>query len=144
MFTRSTTLRPTRVPTSLSCLMLGGTILATGLEAQADCDDVSGEWAVELTLPGSGTNTVTLTLDQVECTVSGVVEGRNRTPFEDGTVEGSTATFTATATNQADGQGIAIVWEATVDGDEIAGSLDSPMMGTIPFSGTRLEGSATQ
>jgi len=110
------------------------------LHAQAPCEDVSGIWTVDLDLPGSGQNQVTLTLDQTECTVTGLVEGRNSTPFEDGRVEGSTASFTATAHNQANGQAMAIVWTVTVDEDDLSGTLQSPMMGTIEFTGTRAEG----
>ena len=112
---------------------------APALQAQSSCEDVSGTWAVELTLPGSGTSEVTLTLDQAECTVAGLVEGQSRTSFEDGSVEGGTATFTVMATNQANGEGIAIEWVGTVSGDDITGTLSSPMMGTFEFSGTRVE-----
>jgi hypothetical protein len=83
---------------------------------------------------------VTLTLDQAECTVAGFVEGQSRTSFEDGSVEGATATFTVVATNQANGEGIAVEWIGTVSGDDITGTLNSPMMGTFEFSGTRVEG----
>jgi len=110
------------------------------LHAQSACEDVSGTWAVELTLPGSGTNQVMLTLEQAECAVTGLIEGSATTPIEDGTVEGATAIFTAVARNQANGEGIAVAWEATVEGDEIAGTLSSPMMGIIEFSGTRADG----
>lgn len=123
----------------LAILALAG-VPAPALLAQTACEDVSGTWTVELTLPGTGASTVTLTLDQTECAVAGTIEGRNRTPFEDGAVEGSTATFTAMATNQVDGQVLAIEWAATVDGDDIAGTLQSPLFGTIPFTGSRVEG----
>ena len=113
---------------------------AQDLHAEAACEDVSGVWMVGLTLPGSGPTQVTLTLEQTECEVTGLVEGNNKTPFETGEVEGSTATFVVNATNQANGQGIAIAWEGTVEGDEISGTLEAPMLGTITFTGTRLEG----
>ena len=110
------------------------------LNAQMACEDVSGVWTVDLVLPGSGASQVPLTLEQTECTVTGSVEGRQTTSIQEGEVEGSTVTFTAMAMNQSDGQGIAVVWEGTVDHNEIRGTLSSPMMGTFDFSGSRSEG----
>ena len=121
---------------SIALLALVGLPPAT-LQAQT-CDDVSGTWTVDLTLPGTGTSTVTLVQD--ECVVTGMVEGRNQTPVTDGTVEGATATFTAMARNEADGSGLAVEWVATVDGDDIAGTLSSPLMGTLEFTGRRADG----
>ncbi|MGI9625776.1 MAG: hypothetical protein ACR2QM_02990, partial [Longimicrobiales bacterium] len=120
------------------CAVTGA--FAPALHAQASCEDVSGVWAVQLNLPGSGQSEVTLTLDQVECQVTGLIEGHNKTPIQDGTVEGSTATFTAAARNQANGQDMAIVWTVTVDDDAVNGTLESPMMGTFEFTGARVEG----
>ncbi len=126
-------------------IALGAFLALTGvnapaLHAQADCEDVSGAWLVAMSLPGGGPTEVTITLEQADCEVSGIIEGRRETPFEGGKVEGSTATFTANATNQADGSSIAIVWEATVEGDEISGTLQAALMGTVTFTGTRVEG----
>lgn len=123
----------------VASLSLAG-FCAPALHAQTACEDVSGVWAVDLNLPGSGRNRVTLTLEQTGCEVAGVVEGRNKTPIQDGKVEGWTASFTARARNQADGQGIGVAWEVTVDGNDVSGTLSSPMMGTIAFTGTRVEG----
>lgn len=131
-----------RIAASLVALLGLAGLFAPPLSAQATCEDVSGIWVVELDLPGSGTSQVTLTLEQTECAVAGLVEGRNRTEIQDGTVEGWTATFTAVATNQGSGGGMAIAWEVTVEGDEIEGTLNAPMMGTVEFTGTRVEGSA--
>lgn len=114
-------------------------VCAPALHAQADCEDVSGIWLVDLILPGGGPTRVTLTLEQTECEITGLVEGQNQTPIEDGRVEGSTATFMVNATNQANGQSIAVAWEGTVEGNEISGTLEAPMMGNIPFTGTRAE-----
>ena len=110
---------------------------APALHAQSACDDVSGVWVVDLDLPGSGQNSVTITLEQTECEVAGVIEGRNTTHIEDGKVEGPTAIFTAVAHNQANGQALPIVWNVTVEGDDVSGTLNSPMMGIIEFTGTR-------
>jgi len=137
--TNSMILRAARSMKLVAVLALIG-CYAPSLHAQSACEDVSGIWAVGLDLPGSGHNTVTLTLEQTECEVTGLVEGRNKTPIEDGTVEGATATFTAVARNQGDGQTIGVVWEVTVVEDEVTGTLRSPMMGTIEFEGTRVEG----
>lgn len=120
-----------------------GTILALtvlnapALYAQSECDDLSGAWVVDLDLPGSGQSSVTITLEQNECEVAGIIEGRNKTPIEEGTVEGSTATFTAVAHNQANGEALSIVWIVTVEDDDVSGTLESPMMGIIEFTGTR-------
>jgi hypothetical protein len=130
---------------SFRSLKLLGVLAAAGfyapaLHAQTACEDVSGTWVVELNLPGTGTSQVTVTLEQTECALEGLVEGRNRTEIRDGSVEGSTATFTAMATNEGTGEGIAIVWEATIEGDDIGGTLNSPVTGSIEFTGTRAEG----
>ena len=93
-----------------------------------------------MTLPGSGHNRVTLTLEQTGCEVVGSVEGRSKTPIKNGTVENWTATFTAMARNRGNGQDIGIAWQVTVDGNDVSGTLTSPMMGTIEFTGTRVEG----
>ena len=83
---------------------------------------------------------MTLTLEQSGCDVVGSVEGRNKTPIKDGTVENWTETFTAMARNQGNGQDIGIAWQATVDGNDVSGTLNSPIMGTIEFTDTRVEG----
>lgn len=112
---------------------------APGLSAQG-CEDVSGAWAVEVNLPGTGPSQITLTLEQTECAVTGSIVGQRTTTIEEGIVEGSTATFAVMATNQANGESLTIVWEATVDGDAISGTLNSPMMGSIEFAGERVDG----
>ena len=124
-------------------LILAGAPVAFGAELRAqstDCEDVSGVWIVDLDLPGSGQSQVTLTLEQTDCEVTGLVEGHNTTAIENGKVEGSTATFTAKARNQGGSGGeLMVAWEATVDGDDIIGTLGSQMMGTFEFTGTRGE-----
>ena len=135
----STTRRLARGISLVAFLAVTG-FYAPALHAQAECEDVSGTWMVDMTLPGGGATQVTLTLEQTECELTGLVEGRNKTPIEDGRVEGSTATFMVDATNQADGQSIPVAWKATVEGEEISGTLEAPMMGTIPFTGTRAAG----
>ena len=118
-------------------LMLAGSY-APSLHAQEECEDVSGVWAVGLNLPGSGQSQVMVTLEQADCTLTGLVEGRNSTPVEGGEVKGATATFTAMARNMADGQGLGVAWVMTVEGNDAHGTLSSPMMGTIEFEGTRV------
>lgn len=112
---------------------------APDIHAQSECEDVSGAWSVNMVLQGGGPTQAVVTLDQTECEVTGSVEGRNRSPISNGTVEGSTATFTATAQNQGGGT-LDLVWEATVDGDEISGAITHPMVGAIEFTGKRVEG----
>jgi hypothetical protein len=126
-------------PLAVGLAIALGALSTTNLAAQNTCEDVSGVWNLELSLPGVGVSPVTLTLEQAECTVTGTVVGRARTEIQDGTVEGHTARFIATGTNGATGEAINIPWEATVDGDEISGTLAGPM-GDIEFSGSRAEG----
>ncbi len=124
----------------LAALLTLTALYAPGLYAQAECEDISGAWAVELTLPDENTQQVTLTLEQVECELTGLIEGQNQTPIEDGKVDGATFTFMATANNQADGQGIEIAWEGTVEGDAISGTWSAAMIGSLEFTGTRAGG----
>lgn len=113
-------------------------LLVQPAQAQA-CDDLSGVWAVDLELPGSGRSRVVVTLEQDGCAVTGVVEGRNTTSVEEGTVDGSTVTFIASGINQGTGELIAMKWEAAVSGNDMQGTLSSDMAGTFPFTGRRAD-----
>jgi len=124
----------------LGAFLTFAAVSATDLHAQAECEDVSGEWAVDLNLPDGSSQQVTLTIAQSDCEITGLIEGNTQTPFDNGTVEGSVFTFVVSVTNQADGQGIEMTWEGTVDGDELAGAFSADMMGTLPFTGTRADG----
>lgn len=106
--------------------------------AQSECEDVSGAWAVNMVLQGGGPTQAVVTLDQANCEVTGFVEGSNKSSIRNGTVKGSTATFTATANNQGGGT-LDLVWAATVDGNEISGAITHPMVGAIEFTGKRVE-----
>jgi len=123
--------------TAVAVLGMTG-LLVQPAQAQT-CDDLSGVWAVDLELPGTGRSRVMVTLDQDGCSVTGGVEGRNTTSVEDGTVDGSTVTFIASGINEGTGERIAMTWEATVSGDEIEGTLSSDMAGTFPFTGSRAD-----
>ena len=114
-------------------------VLASPVHAQSGCDDVSGEWSVNLDLPGGGPTDVILNLEQNECEVVGFIEGQRKTPIENGTVEGPTANFTATAANQAGGPPVVIAWEITVDGTDLIGTFSHELMGSIEFVGTKVE-----
>jgi hypothetical protein len=83
---------------------------------------------------------VTLTLEQDECAVTGSIKGQRTTPIEGGEVEGSTVTFTASTINQGNGEPLVIAWEGTVEENAISGTLSSPVMGTVEFSGTKSQG----
>ena len=131
--------RPVR-RSGLGALLVLAAFHAPGLNAQAACDDVSGAWTVDLVLPDGGAQQVTLTLEQTECELTGLIEGQNKTPIEGGKVDGSTFTFMVTANNQADGQGIEIAWEGTVEADAISGTWSAAMIGTLEFTGTRADG----
>jgi hypothetical protein len=123
--------------TRIVVTLLGLTALgAPGVQAQAACEDVSGAWAVDLAIPGNAPQQVTVTLEQTECEVTGLVKGNNETPIEDGSVEGWTFTFTTTRPDQA-GQPLAIVWTGTVDGDAVSGTFEVPGLGSVEFSGKR-------
>jgi hypothetical protein len=125
---------------ALGALLAFATLSAPDLHAQAECEDVSGEWAVSVNLPDGNSQQVTLTLEQSECEITGLIEGNNQTPIDNGTVEGPTFTFVVNVTNQADGQGIEMTWEGTVDGDDLSGTFSADIMGTFPFTGTRADG----
>jgi hypothetical protein len=116
------------------------TAFAYPVQGQSGCDDVSGAWSVNLDLPGGGPTEVMLNLEQNDCEVVGFIEGRLKTPIENGTVEGPTASFTAAAANQAGGPPVEIAWEITVDGTDLIGTFSHEMMGSIEFVGTKVEG----
>ncbi|MDX1393276.1 MAG: hypothetical protein R3195_02750 [Gemmatimonadota bacterium] len=109
-------------------------VAAPAAHAQPACEDISGEWAVTVTL-GPGTQEVALTIEQAECVISGLVVGDNETPFEDGTVDESSFSFTTTVS--AEGQSIDIEWLGTVEGDAMSGSLTVGAQAAGEFSGTR-------
>jgi hypothetical protein len=111
---------------------------AHDVHGQAACEDVSGAWAVDLTIPGNAPQQVTVTLEQTECEVTGLIKGNNETPIEDGSVDGWTFTFTTIRPDQA-GQPLAIVWTGTVDGDAVSGTFEVPGLGSVEFSGKRAE-----
>lgn len=125
-----------RVATALGLLALIAGGGATDAQAQ-ECDDVSGDWSVDLTFPGAAPQTVTVTLEQTECAVTGMVKGNNETPIEDGTVEGSTFRFSTTV--DGGGQMITIAWEGTIEGDDVSGTLSADPIGVVEFSGKRVE-----
>lgn len=136
-----TPLAPARLAPSVALLALLGLFgTATGLRAQDECDDVSGAWAVVIQFPAEaqGPQDVTLTLEQSECAITGMVKGTRETPIEDGSVDGSSLRF-LTSVTAGDGSPITITWEGTVEGDEISGTLDIGGMASAPFSGTRGE-----
>jgi hypothetical protein len=107
------------------------------VQAQA-CEDVSGDWAVALTFPGAPPQEVTVTLEQSDCEVTGLIKGNNETPIEDGTVDGWTFSFKTTV-NAEGGQVVVMAWEGTVDGDDLAGNLTADAVGTVSFTGKRAE-----
>jgi hypothetical protein len=110
----------------------------TASDAQAQsCEDVSGDWAVDLTFPGNPPQQVTVTLEQSDCEITGLIKGNNETPIEGGTVEGSTFMFAVTV--DGGGQMVTISWEGTVDGDAVSGNMTADALGTVPFTGKRAE-----
>lgn len=130
-------------PRSVGRVILAGLLgvafaLAGPGSAQAqECEDISGDWLVDLTFPGNPPQTVTVTLEQSECGVSGMVKGNNETAISDGSVEGSTFTFTTTV--DGGGQMVDIVWEGTVEGDTVSGTLSAQPIGVVEFAGKRAE-----
>lgn len=128
-----------KVAITVGTILLGMGVNPPDILAQSECEDVSGAWAVNMVLQGGGPTEATVTLDQTNCEVTGFVEGRNKSPITNGTVKGSTATFTATANNQGGGT-LDLVWDATVDGNDISGAITHPMVGAIEFTGKRVEG----
>ncbi|MDH3734438.1 MAG: hypothetical protein OEU54_12940 [Gemmatimonadota bacterium] len=92
-----------------------------------------------ISLPDGTSQDVKLTLEQTDCELTGLIEGNNQTPIEDGKAEGSTFSF-AMNVNNGDGQIMAIAWEGTMDGDSISGTWGSQIIGSLDFTGTRAEG----
>ncbi len=121
-------------------LLALGLVVAIGggpTEAQAqECEDVSGDWSVTIAFPGN-VQAVTVTLEQTDCALAGMVKGNNETAIEGGAVEGSTFTFSTTV--NANGQAVTLAWEGTVEGDDVAGTLSSDLVGVVEFTGKRVE-----
>jgi hypothetical protein len=120
-----------------------GLVLATvaaprAVHAQDACEDVSGEWSVEVAF--APPQQVTVTLEQSECEITGFVRGNNETAIENGVVEGATFTFDTTVTNEATGESLVISWEGTVEGDDVTGSLTTQMIPVADFMGSRSGG----
>lgn len=122
----------------LATLVLGG-LNVGALQAQ-DCENIAGKYAVTINVPDGTTQDVTVTFEQDGCSLSGMIEGNNQTPIADGTVEGSSFSFSISITNQADGSSLDFDWEGTVEGDAISGTWGSAMVGSFEFSGTRTDG----
>ena len=112
----------------------------SAVHAQEECEDVSGAWTVDVAFAQAPEpQQVTLTLEQSECEITGLVKGNNETPIENGTVEGATFTFDTTVTDGT-GQTLVISWSGSVEGDEVSGSLTAQMMPVADFTGTRSDG----
>lgn len=122
----------------LVTLVASAAAAPTAVHAQDECEDVSGVWTVDVAFP-QGPQQVTVTLEQTECEITGLVKGNNETQIENGLVEGATFTFDTTVTDGA-GQSLVINWAGTVEGDEVTGSLTTQMMPVADFTGTRSDG----
>jgi len=124
------------VACSLALVALGAS--ATDLRGQDECTDVSGAWAVQIAFP-QGAQDVTLTFEQDECAITGIVKGTRETPIEEGSVDGSTFRFLTNVTNETDGSALTITWVGTREGDAVSGTLDLGGMGSVTFSGKRAD-----
>jgi hypothetical protein len=121
---------PARVPYLVALGVAAGLLVGSGcasrpdwIEATLVTVEVSGTWWGTLLTSGGGPNITTyveLKLDQRGALVTGIMRGRGATRF-DGPVEGSVA-GDVLRFQRADGR---LRGEATVNGDEMAGSFVS-------------------
>jgi hypothetical protein len=139
---------PARIPSALlnrplsvaTLLGLAATVsgpLTPSLHASAACDDISGVYEVLVDLPGGGPTEIELDLEQSECEVTGFVGARTRTPIQNGSVEGSTASFTFEAQNQGSGGTLVIQWVITIEGDDVTGTFSNELFGDVEVVGSR-------
>jgi hypothetical protein len=96
--------------------------------------DIDGDWHVTMDTP-MGEQSVGLTLS----TEGGELSGRAHTAFgiQDfggGTVDGDRLAWKVTVTSP---MRMELSFDATVDGDAIAGTVDAGPLGRAPFHGTR-------
>ena len=122
---------------TLGALFAFGGPAAPELQAQTECEDVSGVWTVDVGF-ANAPQQVTITLEQTDCEITGLVKGNNENPIENGVVEGAGFTFDTTVTDGT-GQSVVIGWQGTVDGDSVSGSLTAQMTSIAEFTGTRGE-----
>lgn len=143
--TRHISAREARSPGRMAMgIKIAAVLMITALYAPAlsaqDCEDVSGDWDVTISLPDATTQEVLLSLEQDGCDLTGMITGANETAIEGGKAEGATFTFNISVNNQADGQQLEFTWEGTRDGDSISGTWGSEMVGALTFTGSKAHG----
>jgi len=131
-----------RAPASIvsSCLFALGVLMPSPVAASPACEDLSGVYEVTVDVPGGGPTQIELDLSQEECSVTGFVTARTRTPIQNGVVEDSTASFTFAATNEGNGSTLEIAWVITVAGDAVTGTFSHDLFGSLEVIGTRVSG----
>ena len=96
--------------------------------------DVDGVWDTVTNTP-MGQQKGTLTLKSDGSALEGTLSGaQGSIDIQDGAVDGNTATWKANITNPMP---LTLEFTATVDGDEISGSVKLGAFGTASFKGTR-------
>lgn len=92
-----------------------------------------GTWKVTMTTP-MGAQAAMLVLKEEGPALSGTMEGpQGNVPIEEGKVDGNAVSWAITAAQM----GMKILFSATIDGDNIAGSAELGTFGTATFEGAR-------
>jgi hypothetical protein len=108
--------------------------LAAGASAPADNAAVVGTWNLELRYEGE-LQKITLEIRETEGELAGTWIGPHRTnELEDFTWDGTTLTFVRNVNRE--GTPVALRHEATVDGDDMKGTITQPQ-GEVPFTAKR-------
>jgi hypothetical protein len=101
--------------------------------------DVSGVWKGQLTDPGGNPHDLVFNLKADENKLTGTVTGAPPAGAEqtimNGKVEGGQVSF-ETKAEGPDGNPVKHTWTGKVDGNQMQGSMGSPM-GSLPFTATK-------
>ena len=126
-----------RILTSaLVCCLALTSMAVSGQEKSDKAVDVTGAWAIEVTITGGGTGTPTVTLKQDGEKLTGhyssAVLGEHDVT---GTVKGNAVTFTFVAS--LEGTSVKVTYEGTVDKDTMKGTVTLGDLGDGTFTAKR-------
>ncbi len=109
-------------------------VLASSATAQAPATSVAGTWSFEV-VTENGTGTPTVTLKQDGEKITGTYESTRGSRVIEGTVKGSTITFTAKSPQPG---GVDLLFTGTLTSkDTMNGTADFSGQGSATFSGVR-------
>lgn len=101
--------------------MIAGLVVAAGLMLAAGID---GKWSMEGVATKKGTQKLTLNLKSSGAKLEGNIDGMGRkgagVTIQDGKIDGNKFTFTTTVTSKKGDQ--KVVWEGSVEGEELKGT----------------------